>query len=114
MYLTITVISLCLQIKKHKLSYFKGLWNILDILVILISLICVAFDVYRTVAVGGKLASLLENDQVYADFERLSYWETRFSNAIAIAVFLAWIKVCVAALKYNSTSTIACVSTAGL
>ena len=54
---------------------------------------CVGFDVYRTVAVGDKLSILLENDQIYADFERLSYWETRFNNAIAITVFLAWIKV---------------------
>jgi hypothetical protein len=65
----------------------------LDILVIIISVVCVAFNVYRTVEVGDKLKSLLENNNQFADFESLSYWETRFSNAIAIATFMAWIKV---------------------
>lgn len=45
--------------------------------------------------VGDKLKSLLEDPEKFADFEALSYWETRFSNAIAIATFLAWIKVCI-------------------
>ncbi|XP_046350413.1 polycystin-2-like isoform X1 [Haliotis rufescens] len=98
------IVEEVLEIKKHKLTYFKSVWNILDILVIMISLICVAFDIYRTVAVGDKLTSLLENDKVYADFERLSYWETRFSNAIAIAVFLAWIKI-FKYISFNKTMT---------
>lgn len=84
----------CYQIKKHKLSYFKSVWNILDILVIMIAILCVAFDVYRTVEVDSKLSVLLDNPDKYADFEFLSFWQTRFDNAIAIAVFLAWIKVC--------------------
>lgn len=76
-----------------KFSYFKSVWNILDLLVILISLICVAFDIFRMLAVGSKLKTLLDNPDKYADFERLSYWQLRFDNAIAVTVFLAWIKV---------------------
>lgn len=41
----------------------------------------------------SKLKELLENPNKYPDFENLSYWQTRFDNAIAIAVFFAWIKV---------------------
>uniref|UniRef100_A0A2C9JZG1 EF-hand domain-containing protein n=1 Tax=Biomphalaria glabrata TaxID=6526 RepID=A0A2C9JZG1_BIOGL len=82
-----------LEIKKHKLSYFKSFWNILDIVVIIISIVCIGFNIYRTLEVNDKLTALLKNPDVYSDFERLSYWETRFSNAIAIAVFMAWIKV---------------------
>ncbi|XP_041363051.1 polycystin-2-like isoform X2 [Gigantopelta aegis] len=98
------IVEEVLEIKKHKFSYFKSFWNILDILVILISIVCVGFDVYRTVAVGDKLSILLENDQIYADFERLSYWETRFNNAIAITVFLAWIKI-FKYISFNKTMT---------
>jgi polycystin 2 len=93
-----------IEIKKHKLSYFKGFWNILDILVIIISIVCVAFNVYRTIEVGAKLDELLKDPSVYADFERLSYWETRFSNAIAIAVFMAWIKI-FKYISFNKTMT---------
>lgn len=63
-------------------------------MVIIISVVCVGFNVYRTIEVGDKLQALLENPGIFADFERLSYWETRFSNAIAITTFMAWIKVC--------------------
>lgn len=50
-------------------------------------------NTYLCVKVSNKLAGLLENPNIFADFEKLSYWETRFSNAVAIAVFIAWIKV---------------------
>ncbi|KAK7507557.1 hypothetical protein BaRGS_00001492 [Batillaria attramentaria] len=93
-----------IEIKKHKLSYFKSFWNILDILVILISIICVAFNVYRTMAVDEKLKSLLDSPDIYMDFERLSYWELRFSNAIAIATFFAWIKI-FKYISFNKTMT---------
>lgn len=84
---------LFLQIKKHKLSYLKSMWNILDIVVIIIAILCIVFDIYRTIVVDNKLKELLDNPDKYADFENLSYWQTRFDNAIAIAVFFAWIKV---------------------
>jgi len=45
-------VCLCYQIKKNKCSYFKSVWNILDILVILITILCVAFNVYRTLKVN--------------------------------------------------------------
>lgn len=83
----------CLQIKKHKFSYFKSVWNILDILVIGIAIVCVAFNLYRLIKVNSLLKELLDKPDQYADFEFLSYGQTQFDNAIAIAVFFAWIKV---------------------
>ncbi|KAL8603587.1 hypothetical protein ACOMHN_022539 [Nucella lapillus] len=93
-----------IEIKKHRLSYFKSFWNVLDVLVIVISVVCVVFNVYRTVEVGSKLEKLLEDPKKFADFESLSYWETRFSNAIAIATFLAWIKI-FKYISFNKTMT---------
>ncbi len=82
-----------LEIKRHKFQYFKSFWNILDILVIVISLICIVFNVYRSLAVTRKLNDLLDKPDEFADFEFLSYWQTQFNSAIAITVFLAWVKV---------------------
>lgn len=82
-----------IQIKKHKCSYFKSVWNILDILVIMIMIVCVSFNVYRTIKVGDLLKDLLSKPDQYADFVFLSYGQVQFDNAIAVAVFLAWIKV---------------------
>ncbi|KAK3592407.1 hypothetical protein CHS0354_004031 [Potamilus streckersoni] len=93
-----------LEIKKHKFSYFKSFWNILDILVILIAILCFAFHIYRTLEVNNKLQGLLKQPDKYADFERLSYWQTQFDNAIAIAVFFAWIKI-FKYISFNKTMT---------
>lgn len=93
-----------IEIKKHKLSYLKSVWNILDIIVIIIALLCIAFDIYRTIVVDSKLKELLDNPTKYPDFENLSYWQTRFDNAIAIAVFFAWIKI-FKYISFNKTMT---------
>ncbi|KAK3090686.1 hypothetical protein FSP39_013743 [Pinctada imbricata] len=93
-----------IEIKKHKLSYFKSFWNILDILVIIIAILCVAFDIYRQIAVDKKLSELIGNPDEHADFDFLSYWQTRFDNAIAIAVFFAWIKI-FKYISFNKTMT---------
>ncbi len=82
-----------IEIRIHKLQYLKSFWNILDIVVILISLICIVFNVYRTLTVGEKLDALLAKPDSFADFEFLSFWQVQFNSAIAITLFLAWIKV---------------------
>ncbi|XP_022315229.1 polycystin-2-like protein 1 isoform X1 [Crassostrea virginica] len=98
------IVEEALEIKKHKLSYFKSLWNILDLTVIIIALLCIAFDIYRTVEVDNKLSELISHPDQYADFEFLSYWQTRFDNAIAIAVFFAWVKI-FKYISFNKTMT---------
>jgi len=75
------------------LEYFKSVWNVLDVLIILVSYVCIAFNVYRQVKVAQLLEDLLKSQDIFADFEFLSYWQTQFNNVIAFTVFLAWIKV---------------------
>ena len=41
------------------------------------------------------IEELLSQPYAYADFEFLGYWATVFNSVIAVAVFLAWIKVSV-------------------
>lgn len=90
-----------IEIKKHKFGYFKSFWNILDIMVIIISIVCIAFNIYRTMAVSRKLDDLLSHPFMFPDFEFLSYWQVQFNSAIAITVFMAWVKVCMTALVCN-------------
>lgn len=98
------IIEETIEIKKHKFSYFKGFWNILDMLVIFISTLCIAFNVYRTIAVSEKLKSLLAKGDIYAQFEFLAFCQVQFNNAIAITVFLAWIKI-FKYISFNKTMT---------
>lgn len=78
---------------RYKMHYFKTIWNVLDVLILLISYVCSIFNIYRQVKVGQILDELLTDEKTYADFEFLSYWQLQFNNVIAFTVFLAWIKV---------------------
>ena len=81
-----------MQIRRNKFAYFLNFWNLLDLVLILLSLLCIAFDIYRSQAVSNKLGQLLQNDQIFMDFDFLSYWQVQFNNAVAWALFIAYIK----------------------
>lgn len=93
-----------LEIRKHRLKYFKSFWNVLDIIVIFLGYVAVVFNVYRTVTVSALLKSLLKNKDVYANFDSLGFWQTQFNNMVAVAVFFAWIKV-FKYISFNKTMT---------
>lgn len=99
-----------LEIKKHKMQYFKSFWNILDVVVILLGYVAVLFNVYRAVMVEDLLTSLLENSNQYANFDNLGFWQTQFNNMVAVAVFFAWIKVCMDPLHQRDPTLIDCLS----
>ena len=81
------------QIKKVRLAYFKTFWNILDIVVIIIAFCCVVFSIYRMSEVNNKLDALLSRPDEFSDFNSLAYWQITFNSALAIMVFICWVKV---------------------
>lgn len=81
------------QLKKLKLAYLREFWNVLDLVVLSISLCCIAFNIYRHLKVESLTSVLLLNPNYYVDFDYISYWQTVFNSALAIMVFFAWIKV---------------------
>ncbi|CAF1607821.1 unnamed protein product, partial [Adineta ricciae] len=94
-----------LEIRNFKLAYFKSIMNCLDIIIILLSYICIVFNIYRQVQVNLLLDALLQNDQTqYNDFSFLCYWQYQFNIIISITIFLAWIKV-FKYISFNKTMT---------
>ncbi|XP_056903628.1 polycystic kidney disease 2-like 1 protein [Takifugu flavidus] len=87
------VVEEILELRIHKFSYFKSIWNILDIVVILLAIVAIIFNIFRTVKVDNLLTKLLEQPDVYADFEFLAFWQTQYNNMNAVNLFFAWIKV---------------------
>ncbi|PAA56728.1 hypothetical protein BOX15_Mlig009305g2 [Macrostomum lignano] len=98
------IVEEIIEIKRHKLAYFSSFWNWLDIVVIVIALVCAAFNIYRTISVGNKLTRLLEDETQYPDFDFLSFWQEQFNQAIAITVFFAWVKI-FKYISFNKTMT---------
>ena len=77
--------------------------------VLTVSVVCIAFSVYRTVKVNTMLDTLLQNPKEYADFEFLAFWQSQFNNAVAVAVFFAWIKI----FKYISFNKVRAIIESG-
>ena len=53
------VIEEILEIRIHKLSYFKTFWNILDVVIILFSLVAAGFKIYQDNQVGTNISNFL-------------------------------------------------------
>ncbi|XP_055953572.1 polycystin-2-like [Argiope bruennichi] len=93
-----------LEIKRNKCKYFKDFFNIQDILVLTVSIMCIGFSVYRNMVMDDLLQELLSQPDNYPNFEFLGYWQTQFNNLVALTVFLAWIKI-FKYISFNKTMT---------
>ncbi|GAA6100508.1 polycystin-2 isoform X1, partial [Tachysurus ichikawai] len=82
-----------LEIRLHRLRYFKSLWNCLDVLIVTLSVPAIIMNIYRTSAVNSRLKFLLENHNTYPNFGPLARLQVQFNNLAAIIVFLAWVKL---------------------
>ncbi|XP_077586259.1 polycystin-2-like protein 1 [Stigmatopora nigra] len=98
------VVEEILELRIHKFSYFKSIWNILDIVVIMLAIVAIVFNIFRTVKVDKLLGKLLDQPEIYADFEFLAFWQTQYNNMNAVNLFFAWIKV-FKYISFNKTMT---------
>lgn len=93
-----------LEIKKHKIPYFFSIWNILDMVVLVIACTCIGFNVYSIFVVEDKLKDLLGEPDTFADFTFLGFLTKQNNNFVAICVFFAWIKL-FKYISFNKTMT---------
>ncbi|XP_072595869.1 polycystin-2-like protein 1 isoform X3 [Vulpes vulpes] len=81
-----------LELHIHRLHYLSSIWNILDLVVIMLSIVAVGFHIFRTLEVNRLMGKLLQQPNMYADFEFLAFWQTQYNNMNAVNLFFAWIK----------------------
>ncbi|XP_032876055.1 polycystin-2 [Amblyraja radiata] len=82
-----------LEIRVHKLRYFRSVWNCLDILIIVLSLVAICINIYCTAIIEEVLGEILENPTSYPKLEPLTYLHVQFNNMAAVVVFFVWIKI---------------------
>ncbi|NXJ74181.1 PK2L2 protein, partial [Trogon melanurus] len=87
------VIQKAIQIVKLRKKYFRSAWNWLDLLLLVVSILAIAFNIYRTAKVSLLMEELLSDAQAYPDFYFLAFWQVLYNNMIAVNIFFAWIKV---------------------
>ncbi|KAK7810931.1 hypothetical protein U0070_013585 [Myodes glareolus] len=98
------VVEEILEIHLHRLHYLSSIWNILDLVIILLSVVAVGFHIFRTLEVNRLLGKLLQQPDTYADFEFLAFWQTQYNNMNAVNLFFAWIKI-FKYISFNKTMT---------
>lgn len=86
------------------MAYFKGFWNILDIVIILFSIVACAFRIYQGKNVTGLLSLVHQDGKKFADFEKIAWWTVQYQLMIALTVFIAWIKL-FKYISFNRTMT---------
>ncbi|NXK25723.1 PK2L2 protein, partial [Arenaria interpres] len=87
-----------------KLKYFGSAWNCLDVLLLVVSILAIIFNIYRTVEVSLLMEELLSEPSDYPDFYFLAFWQVLYNNLIAVNVFFAWIKI-FKYISFNKTMT---------
>ncbi|NXC42107.1 PK2L2 protein, partial [Penelope pileata] len=92
------------DITKLKMKYFKSAWNCLDLLLIMVSILAIGFNIYRTVGVSLLIEELLSDAHAYPDFYFLAFWQVIYDSMIAVNVFFAWIKI-FKYVNFNQTMT---------
>ncbi|XP_054839936.1 polycystic kidney disease 2-like 1 protein [Eublepharis macularius] len=98
------IVEEILELHIHRLRYFTSIWNILDIVVILLSIVAIGFHIFRTMEVNRLMGQLLKKPNIYADFEFLAFWQTQYNNMNAVNLFFAWIKI-FKYISFNKTMT---------
>lgn len=82
-----------MQIRRNGCRYFTFFWSWVDIIIILMSIVCIGLDVYRNQVVNDMLSNLVLSPSQYTDFANITYWQLQFNYVIAFGLFLSWIKV---------------------
>jgi hypothetical protein len=82
----------------------NSIWSVLDILILVFSYVAVLFNLYRYTTVANKLPGLIANEDDYANFDNLAYWQEQYNLLIALTLFLSWIKI-FKYLSFNRTMT---------
>ncbi|XP_074131507.1 LOW QUALITY PROTEIN: polycystin-2 [Sminthopsis crassicaudata] len=86
------IVEEVLEIRIHKLHYFRSFWNCLDIMIIALSVVAIGIDIYRKSNVE-LLLKYLEDQNTFPNLEPLAYWQIQFNNVAAVMVFFVWIKL---------------------
>ncbi|MBZ3874533.1 Polycystic kidney disease 2-like 1 protein [Sciurus carolinensis] len=98
------VVEEILELRMHQLHYLRSIWNVLDLVVILLSIVAMGFHIFRTLEVNRLMGKLLQQPNTYADFEFLAFWQTQYNNMNAVNLFFAWIKI-FKYISFNKTMT---------
>lgn len=99
------IIEEILEIVHTGWEYFNSVWNIMDIIVIVVSLCTNAMQIYANYVVHGLLKPLLAEPTEFGDFTQLGQLADYSTWIFGLNVFFVWIKV-FKYISFNKTMNI--------
>uniref|UniRef100_A0A1B0G6D7 Uncharacterized protein n=1 Tax=Glossina morsitans morsitans TaxID=37546 RepID=A0A1B0G6D7_GLOMM len=74
-------------------AYCKSLWNVLDVLVLLLAYFSFFYNLVHPVLLNRSINAAQEDDTRFHSIDNLCYWNTIYIDAMGVCVFLIWIKI---------------------
>ena len=80
------------QVYKEKVAFFKKAWNVIDLIIALLSFAACALYIIRHVNSISTISKLQYNPYLYISFQITAYWGELNTYVISFIVFLATLK----------------------
>lgn len=94
-----------MEAKVNGWKLFKMPWEVLDWVILILSYAAIGFNIFRHFFVIAKLETALADENDYANFDRLAYWQSMYNTMSAFMLFFIWIKT-FNFLDFNYTMTL--------
>jgi len=78
---------------KHGLKALKGLWNILEITIIVLFLVCTAMYIVRWRMINKAMDKFKENKNMFVNFSHIAIWDEIFNILLATVIFLTTLRL---------------------
>ena len=95
-FIILLVVMLIKEIKaviELRLAYFKDLWHVVDLLIILISALAIAFYLMRLQFTNETIARMIETEgKKFVNFQHIALWDQYFIYCLGGLAFLATFK----------------------
>ncbi|TNN12884.1 Polycystic kidney disease 2-like 1 protein isoform 2 [Schistosoma japonicum] len=92
-FLVYYIIEEILELSVKRWKYFISIWNLMDLAMVVISLICAGFLIYSDIIVADRMSTLINDVSSYPNFDSLSNLHSLYIRSMAICVFLGMIKI---------------------
>ncbi|XP_060067155.1 uncharacterized protein LOC132547415 [Ylistrum balloti] len=83
----------CKRVRKEKQNYFKGFWNILELLTMMTALVSIIMYIIRHFITAIAVSSVTKLRDRFYNFEKVAMWDEVFGYVMAFTIFASIIKL---------------------
>jgi hypothetical protein len=100
-YLIYLIIDEVLKMKEQKKKYLRCFWNWNDLIIIVCSILAIAFFIMKTIATAVAVNTVFASELgEFVDFQTIAYWAETYTAVFSTIVFCATLKF-IKLLRFN-------------